>query len=82
MKIDLNDYRVVELRDSYDNDNILGVVLLNNKHTIDDFQNAIYKAKEEWKNEIYEYGCDWEFISRLLEDFDYIELNMDDYVEY
>jgi len=51
MKINLNDYRVVELRDSYDNDNILGMILLNNKHSIQDFQNAVNQAKEKRREE-------------------------------
>ena len=80
-----NNYRLVALRDSYDNDNILGVIYLNNKHSIQDFQNAIYKAKEKRADEIYEYGDDWTYISEELTDFDYIEVGCyecEDYVEY
>lgn len=68
-----NDYRLVGLRDSCDYDSILGVVYLNNKHSIQDFQNAIYKAKEKRQEEIYEFGEDWTIISQELGDFDYIE---------
>lgn len=80
-----NNYTLIALRDSYDNDNILGVVYLNNKHSIQDFQNAIYKAKEKRADEIYEYGDDWSFISEELTDFDYIEVGCyecEDYVEF
>lgn len=78
-------YTLITLRDSYNNDNILGAVLLNNKHNIQDFQNAIYKAKDKHSDEIYEYGNDWEYISQDLEDFDYIEVGCyesKNYVEY
>ena len=80
-----SNYTLIALRDSYDNDNILGVVYLNNKHSIQDFQNAIYKAKEKRADEIYEYGDDWTYISEELTDFDYIEVGCyecEDYVEY
>lgn len=82
MKINLNDYRVVELRDSYDDDNILGIILLNNKHSIQDFQNAVNQAKEKRREEIDEYGDDWNFISEELGNFDYIDIDSDDYITY
>ena len=82
MKINLNDYRIVELRDSYDNDNILGMILLNNKHNIQDFQNAVNQAKEKRRKEIDEYGDDWTYISEELRDYDYIEIGADDYITY
>jgi hypothetical protein len=78
-------YRLVALRDSCDYDNVLGAVYLNNKHSLQDFQNAIYKAKEKRADEIYEFGEDWTIISEELGDFDYIETysNLDeDSVEF
>lgn len=80
-----SNYTLIALRDSYDNDSVLGVVYLNNKHSIQDFQNAIYKAKEKRADEIYEYGDDWTYISEELTDFDYIEVGCyecEDYVEF
>ena len=80
-----SNYTLIALRDSYDNDNVLGVVYLNNKHSIQDFQNAIYKAKEKRADDIYTYGDDWTYISEELTDFDYIEVGCyecEDYVEY
>lgn len=80
-----NNYRLVALRDSCDYDNVLGAVYLNNKHSLKDFQNAIYKAKKKRADEIYEFGEDWAIISEELEDFDYIETysNLDeDSVEF
>lgn len=66
-------YRLVALRDSCDYDNVLGALYLNKKHSVQDFQNAIYKAKEERADEIYEFGEDWTIIREELGDFDYIE---------
>lgn len=80
-----NNYTLIVLRDSYDKDNILGAVYLNKKHSIQDFQNAIYKAKEKRADEINEYGDDWSFISEELDDFDYFEVDnydTDNLVEY
>ena len=78
-------YRLVALRDSYDNNDILGAVYLNKKHNIQDFQNAIYKAKQKREKDISEFGDDWSYISEELTDFDYIEIETDlyeDSVEY
>lgn len=80
-----NNYRLVALRDSCDYDNILGAVYLHKKHKINDFQNAIYKAKEKRADEIYEFGDDWTYISEELGNFDYIETSSnlyEDSVEY
>ena len=73
----LDSYRVVLLKDSYDEETLLKVILLNNKHGVKDFQNAIYDAKEKYKEDIQKYGDDWQFISQGLEDFDYIEVDLD-----
>jgi hypothetical protein len=64
---------------------VLGAVYLNKKHSIQDFQNAIYQAKEKRQEEINEYGDDWSFISEELDDFDYFEVDSYDtnnWVEY
>ena len=79
------EYTLVSLVDCYDRDKVLGAVYLNKKHSIQDFQNAIYKAKEKRADEIYEYGDDWSFISEELDDFDYFEVdnyNTENWVEY
>lgn len=68
-----NNYRLVALRDSCDCDNVLGAVYLHNKHSLKDFQDAIYKAKNKRAEEIYEFGEDWTIISEELGNFDYIE---------
>ena len=77
----LDNYRLVALRDSCDYDNILGAVYLHNKHSVKDFQDAIYKAKEKWQEEIYENGDDWVIISEELDrnGFDYFEIDTNFY---
>ena len=70
-----SNYRLVVLRDSCDYNNVLGAVYLNYKHSIQDFQNAINKAKEKRQDEIYEFGDDWAIISEELGDFDYFEVD-------
>lgn len=80
------EYTLVSLVDSYDNDKTLGGIYLNKKHSIDDFQKAIYKAKLKRAEEINAYGDDWSFISEELDDFDYFEIDNDfgseNWVEY
>lgn len=78
-----SNYRLVELRDSCDYENVIGAVYLNYKHSIQDFQNAINKAKEKRQDEIYEFGDDWSIISEELGNFDYFETDTnasEDYV--
>lgn len=83
-----NNYRLVSLRDCVDLNKILGMVYLNNKHSIQDFQNAIYNAKTKRAKDIYTYGDDWTYISEELDkNFDYFnacdyENINDEYVEY
>ena len=74
-----NNYRLVAVKDSCDYENVLGAVYLNKKHSIQDFQNAIYKAKEKRQDDIYEYGDDWAIITQELGDFDYIEIRTNFY---
>ena len=67
--ININDYRLVFLLDS---DN---VILLNKKHTIEEFQEEVNRAKEKAKEDIKKYGDDWYYIQiNMNKDFDYIEL--------
>lgn len=82
MNINLDNYNVVKMIDNYDW-TITGVILLNNKHNIDDFRDAIKQAKIKHEDDIYEYGCDWDFIEQELDDYDYIVLDFtSDSVEY
>lgn len=65
-----DNYRPVKLIDSYE-DTLDCVILLNNKHSVEDFQNAINKSREDHAEEIDKYGDDWAFIEEGLDDFDY-----------
>lgn len=70
--INLNDYQLVFLRDT----NM--VILLNKKHTVEEFQEEVNRAKEKAQDDIKKYGDDWYFISQnISKDFDYIELYTD-----
>ena len=75
-------YNLVELKDC-DNWSTDRILLLNKKHSIEDFQDAIYKAKDNHEEERLTYGNDWEYISEDLDSFDYYEIGAGDYyVEY
>lgn len=82
-KIDDN-YNIIEIRDCYDDDTIF-IAFLNKKHSIEEFQGAINKAKIKRQEDIQKYGDDWTWIEEELEDFDYMTVSFDDaryYVEY
>lgn len=72
--INLDDYVLVNVCDCNDNQYYFSI-LLNKKHSVDEFQNRIYELKDELAEEIEEYGDDWTKISEHLTDFDYIELS-------
>lgn len=77
-----SNYNFVEVRDCYD-EKIITTLYLNNKHSIEAFQDAINKAKEKHAKDIEMYGDDWSFISEELDEFDYYILgNCDYFVEY
>ena len=78
-------YRAVELRDSWDEDIIYQIIMLNKKHSIKDMQEAINRAKETRQEDINKYGDDWTWITQELEKegFDWYELDYeDDYLVY
>lgn len=78
MEDDLEFYSLVLLKDCNEFD-CLGAVMLNTKkHTIAEFQNAIFDAKEKHAKDIELYGNDWEYIAEELTNYDYFELNYDD----
>lgn len=67
--INIADYFAVPLLDC---DTVL---LLNKKHTVQEFQEEVNKAKEKAKEDIAKYGDAWEYIQmNMSKDFDYIEL--------
>lgn len=78
-----NKYRAVELRDCYTNE-VYTIIMLNNKHSVKDFQDEINRAREERQEDINKYGDDWTYISESIsKNFDWYELESDDdYLEY
>ena len=55
---------------------IYSIILLNNKHTVKEFQDEIDKIVEEKYEEINLYGDDWEIVKKYInKKFDWIELN-------
>lgn len=80
-----SNYRLVELRDCWDN-TLYKYIMLNYKHSVKDFQNEINRIKKEKQEEINKYGDDWSIISANISDeFDWFELDIDtddDYLEY
>jgi hypothetical protein len=81
--VNLDNYNVVRVIDDYDN-TITGVILLNNKHNVEEFRKDITNAKNKHIEEIIEYGCDWDYIEQELENYDYYMLSFEsnDYVSY
>lgn len=76
------DYNLVDIQD-WETGKTDRTILLNKKHSIEDFQDAIYKAKDNHEEERLTFGNDWDYISEDLEDFDYYEIGAGDYyVEY
>ena len=82
--MNIEDYRAVRINDCGDENVSYGVIMLNNKHTIKEFQQAI----NEVKNKYFDEGeLDWQVDDILaderLNEFDWFELpsDCDDYVE-
>ena len=76
--INLEDYKVIVKKDCNDSDLIYGFILLNKKHTVEEFQKEIYRAKKEAREEIDMFGDDWYYITaHINKDFDF-----NDYVEF
>lgn len=81
--MNIEDYRAVRINDCGDESVSCGVIMLNNKHTIREFQQAINKVKNKYFNE---GNLDWQVDDILadeeLEQFDWFEVpsDCDDYV--
>ena len=73
-----DNYRAVELRDASSGE-VYRIIMLNNKHSVADFQNAMNEAYDRNREQIMEYGDD---VETVLEDidpsFDWFELNYDE----
>ena len=82
--MNIEDYRAIRIKDCEDNNVDYGIIMLNNKHSVKDFQQAINKVK----NRYYDEGnLEWQINDILMEKelakFDWFELPSDcyDYVE-
>ena len=82
--MNIKDYRAVRINDCEDNNVSYGIIMLNNKHTIKELQQAINEVENKYFNE---ENLDWQIDDILadkeLEQFDWFELPSDcyDYVE-
>lgn len=82
--MNIEDYRAVKINDCGDCNINYGIIMLNNKHTIKEFQVVINNIKKKYFNE---GNLDWQVEDILadeeLEQFDWFEIPSDcyDYVE-
>lgn len=82
--MNIEDYRAIRIKDCEDNNVDYGIIMLNNKHSVKDFQQAINKVKNRYFDE---GNLEWQINDILTEKelakFDWFELPSDcyDYVE-
>ena len=82
--MNIEDYRAVRISDCVNCNINYGIIMLNNKHTIKEFQEVIYNIKIRYFNE---GDLDWQvddiLADKELEQFDWFEISCDcyDYVE-
>lgn len=80
--MNLEDYRIIRQCDCNSGE-IYGIIFLNRKHTVKEFQDAIYEAKDKHYEDIQEYGDDWTWIEKEIADkFDYFIEDFEGYIEY
>lgn len=80
--MNIEDYKIILKKDCNSSTEIYGIILLNKKHTVEEFQKEIQRAKQEAYEEIQEFGDDWYYITQHIKGFDYIELDFDEYNDY
>ena len=82
--MNIEDYRAIRIKDCGDCNVNYGIIMLNNKHTIKEFQEVIYNIKIRYFNE---GDLDWQvddiLADKELEQFDWFKLPSDcyDYIE-
>ena len=82
--MNIEDYRAVRINDCEDNNVSYGIIMLNNKHTIKELQQAINEVENKYFNE---GNLDWQvddiLADKELEQFDWFKLPSDcyDYIE-
>lgn len=77
MKINIEKYNKLILKDCIVDTTIYEIILLNKKHSIDEFQQNIY----EIKNKIEDYTIEEVLQDEKLKKYDFIELNFDEFLE-
>lgn len=80
-KTDIDNYRAVEICDCEDNDVNYGVIMLHNRHSVKEFQQAIYDVKNNHSD--MSWSVEDILASDELDKFDWFELptNANEYVE-
>lgn len=81
LEIDIEEYNLFLLQ-GYGENKIFRAILLHNEEDANAFQDTIDEAKEKYEDEISKNGNDWEYISRDLAKFDYIDLDVYDTLYY
>ena len=82
--MNIEDYRAIRIKDCEDNNVDYGIIMLNNKHSVKDFQQAINKVKNRYFDE---GNLDWQINDILMEkelaELEWFEIPSDiyDYVE-
>ena len=82
--MNIEDYRAVRISDCVNSNINYGIIMLNNKHTIKEFQEVIYNIKIRY---FKEGNLDWKvddiLADKELEQFDWFKLPSDcyDYIE-
>ena len=82
--MNIEDYRAVRISDCVNCNIHYGIIMLNNKHTIKEFQEVIYTIQIRYFNE---GDLDWQvddiLADKELEQFDWFKLPSDcyDYIE-
>lgn len=72
-------YRAVEIIDASEPNTHYMTIMLNYKHTVDEFQNAMWEAHKRNEAEIDEYGNDLEVVLGDIDpSFDWYELEETD----
>lgn len=68
----MDDYRLVLIKDE-EYDSLDYIVLLNKNVNIQEFREAVHKARQAIADSDYVYDCDyWEQICRYLGDYDFM----------
>lgn len=73
------EYRAVRIVDASETGVDYGIIMLNKKHSVEDFQNAMWEARKRNEAEIDEYGNDLEVVLGDIDpSFDWFEFDEDE----